>query len=51
LFEATDEFVYNTNHFISGHTLKHFTAALGPLFFLMVLCKQRGFDKRRSKIK
>lgn len=45
LFEATDEFVFNLNHFISGHSLKHFTAAVGPLLFLIVLSKQKGFTK------
>ena len=52
LFEQADQFVFSANHFISGHTIKHFIAALGPLTFLVFLCKQKSFEKiRLRKIK
>lgn len=36
-FEASDEFIFNSLHLISGHTLKHIIACVAPILFLMAL--------------
>ena len=41
LFEALDEEIYSVGHLLSGHTLKHLTAALAAWWLL------RGLDARR----
>ena len=39
IFEATDVFIFNFLHLISGHTLKHIIACVAPILFLMALRK------------
>lgn len=36
IFECSDVFFYQKSNALSGHSLKHFAAALGPLIFLMM---------------
>ncbi len=39
--EAGDVMIFNATNMISGHTLKHFAAALGPLLLLIALINQK----------
>jgi len=39
-FEATDVFVFDRTNFISGHSIKHIIAAVGPFIFLIVFNKK-----------
>jgi hypothetical protein len=41
IFETFDEQIFETLHFVSGHTIKHLAAALAPLLFLTGLYKRR----------
>lgn len=42
LFELTDVLIYEESNLLSGHSLKHFAAALGPLLFLIMEIKLQG---------
>lgn len=42
LFELNDVLIYEKSNLLSGHSLKHFAAALGPLLFLRMEQKLRG---------
>ena len=42
VFEALDRPIYSMGHLLSGHTLKHLTAALAAWWLL------RGLDTRRA---
>ena len=41
VFEATDHSIYSCGHLISGHTIKHFFAALAPLILIARILKSR----------
>lgn len=47
VLEAADKPVYEwTHHIVSGHTLKHLSAALVPVFLTLMLAK-RAIDNER----
>ena len=46
VFESCDNFMFHSANLLSGHTLKHFTAALAPLFFLIGIHKKHKGDKK-----
>lgn len=47
MLEATDEVIYKwTHHIVSGHTLKHLSAAMVPVFLTFMLAK-RTVDAER----
>lgn len=47
MLEATDKVVYEwTHHIVSGHTLKHLSAAMVPVFLTFMLAK-RSVDSER----
>ncbi|KAF7842710.1 Ceramidase domain-containing protein [Senna tora] len=47
--EATDRVIYmSTLHIVSGHTLKHLSAAMGPVILTLMLTK-RSIDVKREK--
>jgi hypothetical protein len=39
-FEINDDFIFSTNHLLSGHSIKHLVAAAAPLLFLIGLGKR-----------
>jgi len=42
LFEAGDDLIFTQGEFVSGHSIKHLVAAIGPLIFLIVLMKKKA---------
>jgi hypothetical protein len=40
IFEAADVIIFNELKFLSGHSIKHFFAALAPLFLLLAIRKK-----------
>jgi len=42
LFEAGDHLIFSTGEFVSGHSIKHLVAAIGPLIFLIILPKRKA---------
>jgi hypothetical protein len=46
IFESCDVFMFHSVNVLSGHTLKHFTAALAPTFFLMGIHKRYLSEKK-----
>ncbi|KAK4271167.1 hypothetical protein QN277_019900 [Acacia crassicarpa] len=52
VLEAADKEVYEwTHHIVSGHTLKHLSAALVPVFLTLMLAKRAIDNERQSLIK
>ncbi|KAI9087225.1 hypothetical protein K1719_030860 [Acacia pycnantha] len=52
VLEAADKEVYEwTHHIVSGHTLKHLSAALVPVFLTLMLAKRVIDNERQSLIK
>jgi hypothetical protein len=45
LFEVYDSQIYALGEFVSGHSLKHVTAALSCFWILLVLKKRRAIDR------
>lgn len=45
IFEAGDFILFDKTPFLSGHTLKHFSASLAPLFFLLYLRDKMKLSK------
>lgn len=41
LFEINDHIIYQYTHVVSGHTLKHFTASLVALIYIMMISEER----------
>lgn len=49
VLEATDEVIYKwTHHIVSGHTLKHLSAAMVPVFLTFMLAKRTVDAERQS---
>ena len=47
MLEAADKVIYDwTHHIVSGHTLKHLSAAMVPVFLTLMLAK-RNVDVER----
>ncbi|RDX93425.1 hypothetical protein CR513_24319 [Mucuna pruriens] len=52
VLEATDEVIYEwTYHIVSGHTLKHLSAAMVPVFLTFMLAKRSVDAERQSLLK
>ncbi|KAF7803628.1 alkaline phytoceramidase (APHC) [Senna tora] len=52
VLEAADKMVYEwTHHIVSGHTLKHLSAALVPVFLTLMLAKRSVDNERQSLLK
>ncbi|KAK7328282.1 hypothetical protein VNO77_22385 [Canavalia gladiata] len=52
VLEATDQVIYEwTYHIVSGHTLKHLSAALVPVFLTFMLAKRSVETERQSLLK
>ena len=49
LFETGDYYVFTSTNLISGHSIKHVMAALGPLIYLAVLYKRKNSEKTKTK--
>jgi len=51
VFEAADNEIFSIGHFVSGHTIKHLTAAAGVAFLVaMQRAKFAGGDPQMTQI-
>src|SRR6185295_11047674 len=39
VFEIGDQYVFNWSKLVSGHSIKHIFAAIGPFLFLILYCR------------
>ncbi|KAL1324308.1 hypothetical protein AAHE18_13G080000 [Arachis hypogaea] len=52
VLEAADKVIYEwTHHIVSGHTLKHLSAAMVPVFLTLMLAKRSVDSERQSLLK
>ncbi|KAL1362148.1 hypothetical protein HN51_010420 [Arachis hypogaea] len=52
VLEAADKVIYEwTHHVVSGHTLKHLSAAMVPVFLTLMLAKRSVDSERQSLLK
>ncbi|MED6156734.1 hypothetical protein PIB30_017108 [Stylosanthes scabra] len=52
VLEAADKVIYEwTHHIVSGHTLKHLSAAMVPVFLTLMLAKRSVDSERKSLLK
>lgn len=45
-FEASDVFIFNYTHIVSGHTIKHIAASIAPILFLTAIKRKRALETK-----